>query len=138
MKHITAASLALLLVLSRVAEAQTFDQSPAFVPAKYCCKIPETGYIGCITFKSDGSYQATGKFHENEGTARGTWKRSGNQIVLAPQEETGPLVGYLTRFSIDDEAGKSLTGLPKVRQDFSQLGGAVVYPRYEKSDENGI
>jgi hypothetical protein len=138
MKHLTAALLALLLVLSSAAQTQAPAQPPVFAPAKYCCKMPETGYVGCITFKSDGSYEATGKFHDKEGTARGTWRRSGTQIILTPQKETGSLVGYLSRFSIDDEAGKSLTWLPKARQDFSRTGGTVVYPRYEKSDERGI
>ena len=104
----------------------------------FCCKTPETGYAGCIVFKSDGSYEATGKFHDQGGTARGTWKRVGNQILLTPTKETGSLVGYLTRFSLDGNGGKSLTWLPKKRQDFSRIGGAVVYPRYEKSDEKGI
>jgi hypothetical protein len=138
MKHLTATFLAVLLVLPSVAQPKNPPEPPPFAPGKYCCKTPETGYVGCLTFKSDGSYEATGKFHDKEGTARGTWRQSGKQIILAPQKETGSLVGYFTRFSIDDDAGKSLTWLPKVRQDFSRTGGAVVYPRYEKSDEKGI
>ena len=138
MKHLAAALLALLLVLPSAAQPKTAPQSPPFVPGKYCCKTPETGYVGCITFKSDGSYEATAKFHDKEGTARGTWRRSGKQIILTPLKETGSLVGYLTRFSIEDEDGKSLSWLPKVQQDFSQTGGTVVYPRYERSDEKGI
>jgi hypothetical protein len=136
MKALNTTLLALFLILSYAvqARAQASAQSPSFAPGKYCGKIPETGYVGCIVFKSDGSYDATGKFHDKEGTSRGTWKRIGEQIVLTPQKETGSLVGYLTRFSIND-TGKSLTWLPKTAQDFSRSGGAVVYPRYEKSDE---
>jgi hypothetical protein len=127
-----------LLDLVKGTDAQIASQLPDFAPGKYCCKTPETGYVGCIIFKSDGSYEATAKFRDQEGTACGTWNWIGKQIVLSPQMETGSLVGYLTRFSIDDDTGKSLTWLPKSRQDFSRSGGAVVYPRYEKSDEKGI
>jgi hypothetical protein len=139
MKHLVVPLFALFLFLSSASRsrAQTPVQAQTFAPSKYCCKTSETGYVGCITFKSDGSYEATGKLRDKEGTAHGTWKRSGNQILLTPQKETGSLVGYLTRFSLDDD-GKSLTWLPKVRRDFSLTGGAVVYPRYEKTEEKGI
>ena len=138
MKALTILMLLLILCGTVETRAQATTKSPEFAPGKYCCKTPETGYVGCIVFQSDRTYEATGKFHDKEGTARGTWKRAGQQIVLTPQNETGSLVGYLTRFSIDDNNGKSLTWLPKTRQDFSHGGGAVVYPRYEKSDEKGI
>jgi hypothetical protein len=140
MKALGATSLMIFLVLCCAVQtrAQAPTQAQTFAPGKYCCKTPETGYVGCIIFKSDGSYEATGKFHEKEGTSLGTWKRAGKQVLLTPQKETGSLVGYLTRFSIDDDTGKSLTSLPKTRQDFSRSGGAVVYPRYERSDEKGI
>ena len=137
MKHLVAALMAVLLVRASGGQPQPAAQLPAFA-GKYCCETPETGYQGCITFKGDGSYEAMAKFHDKEGTARGTWRRSGKQIILAPRVETGSLVGYFTRFSIDEETAKSLTWLPKVRQDFSRTGGAVVYGRYERSDKEGI
>jgi hypothetical protein len=126
----------LLLILCGIVLTRGLAPSepPQFTPGKYCCKMSETGYVGCIVFKSDGSYDATAKFHDKAGTSRGTWKRVGNQIVLKPENETGSLIGYLARFSINDNTGKSLTWLPKIRQDFSRAGGALVYPRYEKSD----
>jgi hypothetical protein len=91
----TSRLLAFFLLLSSASwtGAQTPPQSPGFAPGKYCCNTPESGYVGCITFKSDGSYEATGKFHDKAGTARGSWKRAGNQILLTPQKETGSLVG---------------------------------------------
>ena len=118
--------------------AQAPAEVPSFAPGKYCCKTPETGYLGCVVFNKNGSFEATGRFHDREGIALGTWKQVGKQIILTPRKETGALVGYLTRFSIDDESGKSLTWLPKVRQNFSRFGGAVVYPRYERIDEKRI
>ena len=134
----TLLALTLMFCIAIETRAQAPAATPSFAPGKYCCRTPETGYHGCVVFKKDGSYQATGKFHGKEGTARGTWKQVGKQIILTPRKETGALVGYLTRFSMDDESGKSLTWLPKVRQDFSRSGGAVVYPRYERIDEKGI
>src|SRR5688572_10139535 len=112
----------LMLFLFVCAVGQTRGQGPTeppgIAPGKYCCQMPEAGYVGCILFKEDGSYQATANFHNKGGASRGTWKRVGNQIVLKTQEETGSLVGYLTRFSING-TGKSLTWLPKTPQDFS-------------------
>jgi hypothetical protein len=124
------------LALVAAALAQTSDANPAFVPGKYCCEMPPVGEV-CVVFKGDGSYAATGQLSHKEGTSRGTWKRHGGQIILTPKEETGCLVGYLTRFGLDEHGEESLTWLPKSPQDFARSGGAIVYPRYKKAKSKG-
>ena len=112
--------------------AQGSATTPVFAPGKYCCQMPSVGSV-CVVFEADGTYTAIGKLSHKDGTSRGTWKRQGDKLNLAPQEETGCLVGYLTRFSIDEHEEGTLTWLPKKPQDFAISGGALVYPRYVRA-----
>jgi hypothetical protein len=125
-----------ILCCTSAAWAQTSTTNLVFVSGSYCCEMPSAGSV-CVVFKADGSYAATGRLSHNDGTSRGTWKRRASQIVLTPKEETGCLVGYLTRFGVDEHGEKWLTWLPKSPQDFARGGGAIVYPRYTKTEIKG-
>lgn len=112
--------------------AQTSATAPVFVPGKYCCQMPGVGSV-CVVFEGGGTYTASGKLSHKDGASRGAWKQQGNQVILIAKEETGCLVGYLTRFSIDEHQEGILTWLPKKPQNFAHGGGAVVYPRYVRA-----
>jgi len=101
------------------------------VAGKYCCEMPSVGNV-CVVFKADGTYAATGTLSHKDGTSRGTWKRTGAKVILTPTEETGCLVGYLTRFEVAEHEEGVITWLPKTPQDFGRSGGALVYPQYKK------
>jgi hypothetical protein len=66
MKTLGATSLMIFLVLCCAVQtrAQAPTQAQIFAPGKYCCKTPETGYVGCIIFKS----------HANKGVSPGESK----------------------------------------------------------------
>jgi hypothetical protein len=121
------------LCCTAAAWAQPSTTNLFSVPGKYCCDMPSVGAV-CVVFKADGSYEATGRLSHKDGTSQGTWKQRGTHIILTPKEETGCLVGYLTRFGVEEHGEKWLTWLPKSPQDFARSGGAIVYPRYTKSE----
>jgi hypothetical protein len=137
MKAVHVVGIALLATMhaSTIASAQTSESNPAFVPAKYCCEMPSVGQV-CVVFKADGSYAATGTLAHKNGTSRGIWMHEGTKGILTPTEESGCLVGYLTRFNIDEHVGGSLSWLPKTPQNFGRSGGALVYPQCKKVNGN--
>jgi hypothetical protein len=109
--------------------------SPGFVAGKYCCEMPSVGNV-CVVFKADGTYAATGTLSRKDGSSHGTWKRTGAKLNITPKEETGCLVGYLTRFNIEADEEGVLTWLPRTPQNFGHSGGALVYPKFKKADGN--
>jgi hypothetical protein len=134
MKPVHALVLAVLttILFGAPVWAQTSATAPVFVPAKYCCQMPGVGSV-CVVFEGDGTYTASGKLSGKNGTSRGAWKQQGDRLILTPKEASGCLVGYLTRFSIDEHQEGMLTWLPKKPQNFAHGGGAVVYPRYVRA-----
>ena len=95
-----------------------------------------TGYNIYLDLLADGTYNATWRGCLGVyGTARGTWRITGERVILSPSEETDMMKGHLRELHVVQYQGQTVF-VPDLRDDYYRKYGADEYAAFHREQRH--